>query len=68
LKKTNRKDKSGTYNISSEKAVMIKELEMIISVSGKKLEIKYTTPKKMIFVMSGDISLAKNNLGYHPKF
>lgn len=63
-------DKSGTYNIASGKAVTIKELaEMIISISGKKLEIKYTTPKKGdIMYSQADISLAKNKLGYHPKF
>ncbi len=63
-------DKSGTYNIASGKAVTIKELaEMIISISGKKLEIKYTAPKKGDIMFSqADISLAKNNLGYHPKF
>jgi UDP-glucose 4-epimerase len=62
-------DKSGIYNIASGKAVTIKELaEMIVSVSGKKLEIKYTTPKKGDIMFSqADISLAKNNLGYHPK-
>lgn len=63
-------DKSGTYNIASGKAVTIKELaEMIISISGKKLEIKYTAPKKGDIMFSqADISLAKNKLGYHPKF
>jgi UDP-glucose 4-epimerase len=63
-------DKSGTYNIASGKAITIKELaEMIISVSGKKLEIKYTTPKKGDIMFSqADIFLAKNNLRYHPKF
>jgi len=62
-------DKSGTYNIASGKAVTIKELAgVIISVSGKKLEIKYTTPKKGDIMFSqADITLAKNNLRYHPK-
>ena len=62
-------DKSGTYNIASGKIVTIKELaEMIISISGKKLEIKYTSPKKGdIKYSQADISLAKNNLKYNPK-
>ena len=63
-------DKNGTYNIASGKAVTIKELtELIISTSGKKLEVKYTAPKKGDIIHSqADISLAKNNLEYYPKF
>jgi len=62
--------KSGIYNIASGKTITIKELaEMIISISGKKLEIKYTAPKKGDIMFSqADITLAKNNLGYQPKF
>lgn len=62
-------DKSGTYNIASGKAVTIKDLaEMILSVSGKKLEVKYINPKKGDIMFSqADISLAKNSLGYYPK-
>jgi len=62
--------KSGIYNIASGKVITIKELaEMIISISGKKLEIKYTAPKKGDIMFSqADITLAKNNLGYQPKF
>ena len=58
------------YNIASGKIVTIKELaELMISVSGKKLEIKYTTPKKGDIMNSqADITLAENDLGYHPKF
>jgi len=61
--------KSGIYNIASGKAVTIKELaEQMISVSGKKLEIKYSTAKKDdIRFSQADISLAKNDLGYYPK-
>jgi len=62
-------DNSGTYNIASGKAVTIKELaETIISVSGKKLEVKHTSPKKGDIMHSqADIFLAKNNLRYNPK-
>jgi len=62
--------KSGTYNIASGKVVTIKELaELILSISGKKLEIRHTTPKKLDITHSqSDIDLAKINLKYHPKF
>lgn len=62
-------DNNGVYNIASGKTVTIKELaEMIISASGKKLETKHTAPKKGDIMFSqADITLAKNNLGYHPK-
>jgi len=60
----------GIYNIASGKTVTIKELaELMISVSGKKLEIKCTTPKKGDIMNSqADITLAENDLGYYPKF
>jgi UDP-glucose 4-epimerase len=63
-------DTGGTYNIASGKAVTIKELaEIIISASGKKLEIKYTSPKMGDIMFSqADISLGGNKIGYHPKF
>ena len=62
--------KSGTYNIASEKTVTIKELaELIVSVSRKKLEIEYFAAKKGdIKYSQADISLAKKELGYSPKF
>ena len=62
--------KSGTYNIASGKAVTIKELaEQMILLSGKKLEIQYTAAKKGdIKYSQTDISLAKKDLGYSPKF
>ncbi len=62
--------KSGTYNIASEKTVTIKELaELMVSVSGKKLEIEYFAAKKGdIKYSQADISLAKKELGYSPKF
>jgi UDP-glucose 4-epimerase len=62
-------DKNGTYNITSGKAVTVKDLaEMIISTSGKKLEKKYYNSKKVdIMFGQADISLAKKNLGHNPK-
>ncbi len=61
--------KSGTYNIASGKIITIKKLaDMILSSSGKKLEIKYTTLKKGdIRYSQADISLMKNSLKYYPK-
>ena len=63
-------DKSGTYNIASGKVVTIKDLaEKMILLSGKKLEIQYTATKKGdIKYSQADISLAKNELEYYPKF
>jgi UDP-glucose 4-epimerase len=63
-------DKNGTYNIASGKAITIRKLaELIISTSGKKLEIKYADPKKGdIMYSQADITLAKIKLGYYPKF
>ena len=63
-------NKSGTYNIASGKAVTIKELaEQIILLSGKKLEMQYTTAKEGdIRHSQADISLAKNELRYSPKY
>ncbi len=62
--------KSGTYNISSGRVVTIKELaELIILLSGKKLGIKYSAVKKGdIRFSQADISLAKKELLYFPKF
>jgi len=62
-------DKSGTYNIASGNVVTINELaEIIICLSGKKLKIKYTFPKKGDIIYSqADISSAKNNFEYSPK-
>ena len=61
--------KSGTCNISSGRIVTIKELaELMISISGKKLEIQYTAAKKGdIKYSQADISLAKKVLAYSPK-
>jgi UDP-glucose 4-epimerase len=62
--------KNGIYNIASGKAVTIKELaELMISLSGKTLEIQYFAPKKGdIKYSQADISLAKKELLYAPKF
>lgn len=62
-------DRTGTYNIASGKAVTINELaEIIICLSGKKLEIKHITSKKGDILYShADISLAEKNLKYYPK-
>ncbi len=62
--------KSGTYNISSGRIITIKKLaELMVSISGKKLEIQHTAALKGdIRNSQADISLAKNDLGYSPKF
>ena len=62
-------DKNGTYNIASGNAVTIKELaELMISLSGKKLEIQYSPAKNGdIRYSQADISSAKDNLAYYPK-
>ena len=63
-------NKSGTYNIASGKAITIKNLaEQMILSSEKKLKIHYTTAKKGdIKYSQADISLAKKEIGYSPKF
>jgi len=62
--------KSGTYNIASGKAITIKDLaELMILSSGKKLDIHYTTAQKGdIRNSQADISLAKKEIKYYPKF
>ena len=61
---------NGTYNIASGKTVTIKELaEFMISLSGKDLEIIYSDAKKgEIRFSQADISLAKKELRYLPKY
>jgi UDP-glucose 4-epimerase len=63
-------NKNGIYNIGSGKATTIKEIaEMIISIAEKEVDIKYSSPKKGDIKFSvGDISLAKKDLKYKPKF
>ena len=62
-------DYTGIYNIASGKTTTIKELaELMVSVSEKKLDIKYFPSKKgNVRFSQADISLAKKNLGCEPK-
>lgn len=62
--------KNGTYNIASGKTITVKELaEFMISLSGKDLEIIYNDAKKGDIKFSqADISLAKKELKYLPKY
>jgi len=57
------------YNIATGRAVSIKELaELMLSISGKKLEIKYELPKKGDIPHSqANIDLAEKELDFHPK-
>ena len=62
--------KRGTcYNIASGRHVSIKELaELMLSISGNKLEIKFELPKKGDIPHSqANIDLAKKELGFYPK-
>ena len=62
--------KNGIYNIASGKSITINELaELMISLSGKDLKIEFLSPKKGdIKYSQADISLAKKELNYFPKF
>ena len=62
--------KSGTYNIASGKTTTIKEIaELMISINGRKLDIEYTNEQKGdIRNSEADISLAKKEIRYFPKF
>ena len=62
--------KNGTYNIASGKGITIKKLaELMISLSKKDLKIIYIDTKKGdIRFSEADISLAKNELQYLPKY
>lgn len=62
--------KQGIYNIASGNAISIKYLaELMISKSGKKLKINFLQPKKGDIKHSqADITLAKKNIGYNPRF
>jgi UDP-glucose 4-epimerase len=62
--------KSGTYNIGNGKATTIKDLaELMISISGKKLKITHIDSLKGdIRNSQADISLAKKEIKYSPKF
>ena len=63
-------DKSGTYNIASGKTTSIKELaEYMVFLAGKKLKIHNIEPLKGDIKNSqADITLAKKELGFSPKF
>lgn len=66
----NIKGKKGNYyNIAMGKSVSIKELaELMLSISGKKLDIKYEPPKKGDIMFSqASIDLAQKELGFNPK-
>jgi len=60
--------KGNYYNIASGKHISIKELaELMLSISGKKLEIKYESAKKGEVAHSQTlIELAKHDLGFLP--
>ena len=62
--------KNGTYNIASGKGITIKKLaELMISLSKKDLKIIYNNTKKGdIRFSQADISLAKKELQYLPKY
>jgi len=68
IEKTEEK-RGDCYNIATGIAVSIKELaELMLSISGKKLEIKYEPPKKGdISHSQANIDLAKKELDFHPK-
>ncbi len=63
------KRRDTVYNIAYGKSISIKNLaELMISISGKKLDIRYQKPKEGdIRFSQADISLAKKELGYFPK-
>ena len=62
--------KSGTYNIGNGKATTIKHLaELMISISGKRLEITHIDSLKGDIRNShADVPLAKKEIKYSPKF
>tara|TARA_B110000116_G_scaffold109460_1_gene94907 strand:- start:23 stop:928 length:906 start_codon:yes stop_codon:yes gene_type:complete len=62
--------KSGTYNIGSGKTITINDLaKKMISLSKKNIKISHLPSKKGDIKFSGaDITLAKNEIKYFPKF
>ena len=64
-----RSKKAGTYNIASGKSITINELaKLILSVSGKELEVIHTQEKKGDIKFSqADISLAQKELEFNPQ-
>ena len=61
---------NGTYNIGSGKTITINDLaKVIISLSKKNIKISHLPSKKGDIKFSGaDITLAKNEIKYSPKF
>lgn len=61
--------KTGIYNIGTGKPTSINELaELVLKISGKKLEIKHEAPREGdIRESCADISKARKELGYKPK-
>ena len=61
-------NKNGIFNIASGKIITIKKLaKLMISLSGKELDIRYLSSKKGDIKYSEvDISLAKKELKYNP--
>ncbi len=57
------------FNIASETSISIKDLaQLMISISGKNLEIEFEKPRKGDILHSlASISLARNELSYSPK-
>jgi UDP-glucose 4-epimerase len=62
-------EKNGIYNIASGKSITVNKLaELMISLSGKKIEIHHISQKKGdVKYSEADISLAKREIGYSPK-
>ena len=61
---------NGTYNIGSGKTITINDLaKVIITLSKKNIKISHLPSKKGDIKFSGaDITLAKNEIKYFPKF
>jgi UDP-glucose 4-epimerase len=68
IKKINGK-KGDVYNIGSGRHITISDLaNLMVDISGKKLGIKHSKPKKGdIRFSQPSIALARRKLGYHPK-
>ena len=62
--------KGSTYNLASGKSTSVNELaDLMLKISGKKLEIIHKPPRKGDLLFSEVlISKAKNELKYNPKF
>ena len=62
--------KNQTYNIASGNSITIKQLaKLLINLSKKDIKIVHNDEKKGdIRFSEADITLAKNEIGYRPKF